>query len=168
MYDRACQPHPYGRCRNLHWHGLVPWCGSRRSLYWSQGALRHTSLLDHPPGKGRCSLPQHPGVGQHLPAPRPRRVQQRWRGSASRPRGGESLGEHGGVGRRRHALLPGPLWARHPIAYIERDGTVRRLGLGSGDCTHSHESSGPHRLEKARISFLNSLYVYDTTDGRAK
>ncbi len=57
------------------------------------------------PSGARCSgetavlAPQHPGIGQHPPAPQPRRVQQQWRSSASRPLGGGSLGEHGGVGR---------------------------------------------------------------------
>ncbi len=52
-----------------------------------------------PSGERAVFAPQHPGFGQHPPAPRLRRVQQRWRGSASRSLGGGSLGEHGGVGQ---------------------------------------------------------------------
>ncbi len=67
------QPANHVRPGGVRWHGLVPRWGSRRLLYWSPGALWCALLWET-----AVLAPQHPGIGQHPPAPQPRRVQQQW------------------------------------------------------------------------------------------
>ncbi len=63
VHNAACQPGPCGKCGSLCRHGFIPRRGSRRPAQWSLGALWPPLLLNHPPGKRRCSLPSLPMLG---------------------------------------------------------------------------------------------------------
>ncbi len=139
-------------------HGFITWRRRTRPAQWSLGAFRRASLLDHPPGKWRRSLPGIPLLGC---------IRQLY-----------CLDEFSGGG---WVLHPDRLPVRsgkcsekavyhHPLGHLASSAAWARAGRRglyshSWKCWAAQIGESPRR---ARISFFTSTYWSAESAGRAK